>query len=230
MELFLRLLLAHALGDFVFQSAGLVEMKRQGMKGLAIHFGVVAFWTFALVWNYPKYNWAIASLLSLMHFAADWARYYWRPRNPLEELASFLGDQTLHIGLIMGTMAAFGITIPWNEFSLPANLPGHLKLMLALLLFIFLLWIVPLLEKMVVEISPYCSHSRHQIKVEPAQRFVGAVERVLAVVIFVRVSPFLSLLVFIPRIFTGPRRRCALYRAAVSLALTLPVASYLAKF
>ncbi len=230
MELFLRLLLAHMLGDFVFQSSRLVELKKRGLKGLAIHFSVVSFWTFILVWNYSKYGWAIALLLSVMHFAADWARYYWRPRHPLEELASFLGDQLLHIGLIMGALAAFGFTIPWEEFSRPALLEWHLKIILALLLFIFLLWVVPLLEKMVAEISPSCSHSRSQIKVEPTQKLTGAVERFMAVLIFVKVSPILSLLAFIPRFFIGPKRLCAFYRAAVSLATTLPIAFYLAKF
>ncbi len=230
MDLFLRLLLAHALGDFVFQSSGLVALKRRGLRGLAIHSGVVAFWTFVLAWNYPRYGWAIAFLLSVMHFAADWARYYWRPRTPLEELGSFLGDQLLHIGLIMGAMAAFGITIPWEEFRHPAALAWQLRLLLLALLLIFLCWVVPLLEKMVVEVSPSCSHSRHQIRVEPAQRFIGAVERVLAVVIFVKVNPLLALFAFIPRIFTGPRKRCALYRAAVSVVLTLPIAYYVARF
>ncbi|MCS7287197.1 MAG: DUF3307 domain-containing protein [Anaerolineae bacterium] len=230
MELFLRLLLAHMLGDFVFQSAGLVALKKQGYKGLLIHAGVVTFWTFALTWGYPAKGWAIAFLLSLMHLASDWARYYWRARSPLEELASFLGDQLLHIGLIMGAMAAFGIPIPWGELAHPAALAWPLKLILALILFIFLIWVVPLLEKMVVEISPACSHSRHLIKVEPTQRFLGAVERVLALIIFIKVNPLLALLAFIPRIFTGPKRRCALYRAAVSLSITLPAASYLARF
>lgn len=230
MELFLRLLLAHMLGDFVFQSAGLVALKRQGLKGLVIHALVVAFWTFALTWNYPIKGWAVAFLLSVLHFALDWARYYWRVRTPLEELASFFGDQLLHVSLIMGAMAAFGIPIPWGEFKNPASFAAPLQLMIALILFIVLLWVVPLLEKMVVEICPDCSYSRRFIKVEPTQRFVGAVERVLAVVLLVKVSPFIAFLAFIPRIFIGSKRRCALYRAAVSFSITLPIAFYLAKF
>ena len=229
MELFLRLLLAHMLGDFVFQSAGLVDLKRRSIKGIIVHSGVVSFWTLALVWNYP-YGWAIGLLLSAMHFTIDWARCYWRYHRALEELGFFLGDQFLHFGTIMGTMAAFGVFIPWEEFKHPADMAWPLKLMLALILFILLIWVVPLLEKMVVEISPSCSHSRRQIKVDPVQRFAGAMERVLALVIFVKVSPFIALLAFIPRIFTDSKRRCALYRAALSLAITLPVAQYLAKF
>lgn len=230
MELFLRLLLAHMLGDFVFQSAGLVALKRQGFKGILIHIGVVAFWTFALTWNYPIKGWAIAFLLSALHFASDWARYYWRARTPLEELASFLGDQLLHIGLILGTMAAFGVPISWEELKNPASLAIPLRLILAFILFVILVWVVPLLEKMVVEISPACSHSRRFIKVEPTQRFVGAVERVLAIMLFVKVNPFIAFLAFIPRIFIGSKRRCALYMAAVSFSITLPIAFYLAKF
>jgi len=228
-ELFLRLLLAHVLGDFVFQSSGLVALKKQSIKGLLIHIGVVAFWTLALVWTYP-HGWAIGLFLSAMHFTIDWARYYWHYRSALEELAFFLGDQFLHFGTIMGAMAAFGVFIPWEEFKRPADMAWPLKLMLTLILLIFLIWVVPLLEKMVVEISPSCSHSRRQIKVDPVQRFAGAMERVLALVIFVKVSPFIALLAFIPRIFTDSKRRCALYRAALSLAITLPVAQYLAKF
>jgi len=229
MELFLRLLLAHMLGDFVFQSAGLVALKRQSIKGILVHAGVVTFWTLVAVWNYP-FGWAIGLLLSAMHFTIDWARYYWRYSSALEELAFFLGDQFLHFGTIMGTMAAFGVFIPWEEFKHPADMASPLKLMLALILLIFLIWIVPLLEKMVVEIIPYCSHSSRQIKVNPVQRFTGAIERVLALVIFVKVSPFIAILAFIPRIFTDSKRRCAFYRAALSLAFTLPVAYYLAKF
>lgn len=230
MELFLRLLLAHMLGDFVFQSAELVALKRQGLKGLLIHAAVVAFWTIALSWNYPIKGWAVAFILSILHFTLDWARYYWRVRTPLEELASFFGDQLLHIGLILGAMAAFGIPISWEGLNNPASFTIHLRLMLALILFIFLLWVVPLLEKMVVEISPACSHFRRFIKVEPTQRFVGAVERVLAVVLFIKVNPFIAFLAFIPRIFIGSKRRCALYRAAVSFSMTLPIAFYLARF
>ncbi len=229
MELFLRLLLAHMLGDFVFQSAGLVDLKRRSIKGLAVHAGVILFWNLVSVWNYPR-GWAIGLLLSAMHFTIDWARYYWRYHSALEELAFFLGDQFLHFGTIMGTMAAFGVFIPWGEFKHPADMAWPLKLILALILLIFLIWVVPLLEKMVVEISPYCSHPRRQTKVNPVQRFAGAIERVLALVIFVKVSPFIAILAFIPRIFSDSKRRCALYRAILSLAFTLLVAYYLAKF
>ncbi|HDN79904.1 MAG: hypothetical protein DRI61_03420 [Chloroflexi bacterium] len=225
MELLIRLLLAHMLGDFAFQSSGLVIMKKESWKGLAIHTLIVTVCTAALSWGYSPLWWAITLVVSGSHMALDAFRSSIPRAEPSREFLYFLGDQFLHLGLILATVLAFERSLPRWDFASSAEIPLHLKVMICFIAFIFLLWEVPLVERYVLDLLPSCYVPRANFQIEPLQRLLGGIERTLFVLLFIMASPLAVILAFIPRAFTftGGRWRCNLYRIGVSLALTLPV-------
>ncbi len=102
MILLIKLILAHLLGDFVFQTASWVkakEEKRLGAWQLYAHALIHGLLVFVLVWNFDL--WKIAVLIALAHFAIDTVKIY-AQREKTRRMWFFI-DQAAHflsIGLV----------------------------------------------------------------------------------------------------------------------------------
>jgi len=98
MLLFTKLLLAHLLGDFIFQSEHWVRHKKQHKlrsKYLYIHFLIHGLLVFLLV-----QSWYITGLIVVSHTAIDITKQLMQTGN--NRRAWFLGDQLLHLAVIAG--------------------------------------------------------------------------------------------------------------------------------
>lgn len=134
MLIFLRLILASLLADFVFQPTLLVAWKRRQLRGLLAHAAVV----FGLSLLAGVGLWSgrfllLVILLSALHLAIDWVKILVDERwaDGFVPLGTFLVDQALHVLLIGGLLIAFGyvpgITV-WRVMARPLMDPHLLAL------------------------------------------------------------------------------------------------------
>lgn len=101
-EIVLRLVLAHVIGDFVFQTDALCDKKMKfGLRSchLYIHSSVIFLLTWCALWNWNA--WWIAAVVGISHLAID-------SLKKRDGLWPFLLDQLGHIVfiVILGYMAA----------------------------------------------------------------------------------------------------------------------------
>ena len=98
--LFTKLLLAHILGDFIFQSKKWVLHKEANKirskylyAHILIHFGLIM----VFLWD-PK-AWKIAAIVAMSHFGIDLLKIYTTPLFKVKKVPFFI-DQFLHILVI----------------------------------------------------------------------------------------------------------------------------------
>jgi hypothetical protein len=99
----IRLILAHLLSDFLFQTKTMVANKKWLSKYMLGHITLVFAFTALLGWNL-----SIAAIIAVFHWLIDGLKQEAQKRKYWSETALFLGDQFLHIGII---------TLVWAIFS-----------------------------------------------------------------------------------------------------------------
>ncbi len=108
---FFELLLAHLLGDFVFQSNDLIVRKYKSWRGTFEHVCIITF--FAVLFLFPYWGqsltWKVLGLIFISHFVQDFLkihldRHY---NSKKKSTGPFFADQILHIGLIAWLSSSF---------------------------------------------------------------------------------------------------------------------------
>ncbi|MGF7082833.1 DUF3307 domain-containing protein [Mucilaginibacter sp. UYCu711] len=93
----LRLLVAHLLGDFILQPGSRVtskEAKKISSGSLYLHIGVITIIAYLLLWDWSK--WYIPLIIGLTHLLIDIWKCYRK-----NSLLYFLADQAAHILVIL---------------------------------------------------------------------------------------------------------------------------------
>lgn len=132
--MFVRLILASLLADFVFQPSSLVDWKRRRLGGLLVH--VLVVFLLALLAGIDLWSLRYLVLvvtLAAMHLAIDWIKIVIdnRIRDGYWPLITFLGDQALHVGTIDAILVSFGYTptsVIWYVLDFLLTDPRHLAL------------------------------------------------------------------------------------------------------
>jgi hypothetical protein len=112
---FLLLLTAHLLGDFIFQTAGIVTRKSHPVI-LLLHVFVVTGLSVLLLGSFP---WQIITLIFLSHLLIDYLKNRAVPERHRECLKVFLIDQALHLLVLVilartvPTLAADSYWVNW---------------------------------------------------------------------------------------------------------------------
>jgi hypothetical protein len=75
-NIFLRMLLGHLVGDFVLQPLWLALSKRKGWQGLSLHVAIVAFVTAIMILGVVPYWWFWGIVLFLVHLFIDQFRTF----------------------------------------------------------------------------------------------------------------------------------------------------------
>ncbi|QQR54827.1 DUF3307 domain-containing protein [Candidatus Peregrinibacteria bacterium] len=100
-----EMLLAHFLGDFVFQSNDLIVRKYRSWTGTFEHVCIISFFTVLFLFPYWHYHetWRAASLIFVTHFFQDILKikYDIHFNAKRKSTLPFFMDQFLHIGLIV---------------------------------------------------------------------------------------------------------------------------------
>ena len=99
-----ELLLAHFLGDFVFQSNDLIQRKYKSWLGTFEHVCIIAFLVILFLfpyWNHGE-TWMVAGVIFFTHFLQDQFKIKYELIFNLKKKSTFpfFADQVLHIGLI----------------------------------------------------------------------------------------------------------------------------------
>ncbi|MBU1854032.1 MAG: DUF3307 domain-containing protein [Candidatus Omnitrophica bacterium] len=101
MFIFLRLLLAHFIGDFPLQSNSIYKLKYRGLKGIVPHSVIIAGSLILFSWPYLKLPglWGFICVVTIAHLLQDWMKMVWK-KGQKENFCQYLLDQFLHIGVI----------------------------------------------------------------------------------------------------------------------------------
>jgi hypothetical protein len=107
MILFLKLLLAHLLGDFVFQPTSWVadkKKKRARSPFLYLHLAVHAI-LLAIILQFNTRYWLGFLCILVSHYLIDWIKLEWQGK--WKEGYLFFADQVMHIALLMPVAAIY---------------------------------------------------------------------------------------------------------------------------
>jgi len=107
MILFIKLLLAHLLGDFVFQfTPWIADKQKRKIKSpyLYLHIGIHFLLILLITWDLGL--WRIAAIIAVSHYIIDLGKLYISSKRPSRQWPFFV-DQLLHI-LVLMSVVFFG--------------------------------------------------------------------------------------------------------------------------
>ncbi|GEM_PF-7099247 len=171
-------------------------MKRQGIRGLALHVAIVTLVTLVVASPVP-YGWAAALLVGVGHFVIDAIRTY--PLRNWERfpLVYFIVDQCAHVALLVW-VARLIQPERYNtltDYLCPVNDWDYLMLVTAAL--VFLIFTIPIIDALLYQCLMGNGSSRN-LRVTNRTRLLGAIERVLGFYLMLTPAICLTPLVFVP--------------------------------
>lgn len=171
--IFIQLILAHLLGDFVLQPNSWVadkESRKLKSKFLYVHILVHTVLSFIFLWNTEL--WWVAVLVGVSHFIIDASKLIFQ--NIKTKKRWFFIDQLLHILVILG------ISFYFNEYNLEfLKDPGFLKAAMAVL---FLTTPSSIIIKILLSSWTPVAEAQNNIQTESltsAGKYIGILERLL---------------------------------------------------
>lgn len=102
MFIFLRLVLAHLLADFPFQTSEIYRLKIRNFQGQALHGMIVGVVSLFILLPFANnlWVWAICFFIGITHAATDWAKVRCTSRGKKgNHFAGFIIDQMIHISV-----------------------------------------------------------------------------------------------------------------------------------
>lgn len=110
LTLFLKLLLAHLLGDFLLQPQSWIRKRKDNILYLLLHVFVhLLTLSVVLISSWSAY-WLLILSIGCAHLAIDSLKIWWEKLWPYKPIFLFVLDQFLHIAVLIGiTFYYFGI-------------------------------------------------------------------------------------------------------------------------
>lgn len=171
--IFIKLILAHILGDFILQPNSWVsdkENRKLKSKYLYIHVLIHTVLSFIFLWDIQL--WWVAVLVGFSHFMIDVSKLYFQ--NIKTKKSWFFVDQLLHISVITG------ISFYFNEFNFEfLNDQNILKIVMAAL---FLTSPTSIIIKTLLSSWTPVAEAQSNIQTESlssAGKYIGILERLL---------------------------------------------------
>ncbi len=113
--IFSSLILAHLLGDFIFQPTQWVKDKEQKKEGsIYLYLHVLIHFLLALLLLWDLQLWWMAAIVAITHFLIDWAKL--RLQTFKTKRAWFFIDQLLHILVIALLSVSYFPYFQWADF------------------------------------------------------------------------------------------------------------------
>jgi len=121
MFIFIRLILAHLIGDFLFQFDVVHALKVRGPKGLLLHVGIVTGCLLIFCGPYldQPITWWFLLFIAVTHYIQDWAKLRFTSDSK-HQLFFFCLDQIVHIAFL-----ATILRINLRTIGPLANSDGH---------------------------------------------------------------------------------------------------------
>jgi hypothetical protein len=222
------MLLAHLLGDYVFQNDALVRWKNRSLWGVAAHSAVVTLCLWICSLPFAPGWWPYALAIGLAHAVIDALRVQIDPSGPEAALALFLADQAahgatvlialIHSGWLPGRPAETALGL-WLQAS------GRMPALIGYVLLSGPAWVWGhfLVRGMGAEST--------SLPGRPGERYVGMIERALIATLVLLGQYTLTPLVLVPRLALDGRGRAETERIgylcemliSVSLAVAVGV-------
>jgi hypothetical protein len=224
------------LGDYVLQPLRLVRMKQRGWAGVLLHVAIVVAVTALLLWPVLDHWWYWLWLifLAVSHTIIDASRALHWSESRKHGFLYLTIDQALHVAVIAaiaGLTRAVQVRDP--ALDTPAISPQGDVLTLYLIVFVFLLWTVPVLE---LETLNAFGTGEKRLGVATRDRWLGALERVAGVALVLSGFIYLVPLAFVPRIVVqreewkrSPLERAFFAKTAISFSSAVLCAALLAQ-
>lgn len=196
------MLLAHLLGDYLFQWNSIARWKARSLAGVLVHGGIVTLTTLVCAVVVTSSWWPYALLIGLTHTLIDLVRtQLLRPKHPAWELTGYLGDQLAHLAVI-------ALVVTWSGLGLWADRTGALRPLADRRVLIYALGYVLLL-------NPSWVLLRFAVRgvwgpdaspiLEEGQKYGPMVERVVIATCVLTGRFYLAPLVLLPRRLTSIR-------------------------
>ncbi|WP_321286017.1 DUF3307 domain-containing protein [uncultured Sunxiuqinia sp.] len=178
MILFLRLLIAHLIADFLLQPNSWVEHKnKNGVKSRKLFYHILVVTSISVLFSLDYFAWQIPLFIFTIHYLIDLAKIYIKP-SKAGSLTWFLGDQILHVLSIAGVVFIIN-GVPSNIASQFSDLISNERNLIVGLAYIFVIW-----PSMII-INLATKHWQNQIhqtmgpSLQNAGKWIGVLERIL---------------------------------------------------
>jgi len=172
MILFLKLLLAHILGDFVFQSEKSVKDKEENkIKSLKlyVHIGIHTFLLLLILqFNLQKY-WLGFLLIIVSHYAIDLLKLYLQKKKT--KRIWFFIDQLLHLILILIATSFY------VDFNLSMENIITEKFLLLLIFLLLVIFVAAIIIKLIITQWNPEKKKENDDSLAKAGRYIGILER-----------------------------------------------------
>ena len=195
MFIFLRLLLAHFIGDFPLQFSRIYKLKYKGLKGIVPHSAIIAGCLILLSWPYLKLPglWGFICLVTITHLLQDWIKIVWA-KDQKETFWQYLSDQFLHIAVI----AAVFLTGLKNLKPAGQTIGPLASLYNNDTIIVYLIFLIAATYNGAYMIETFKNtflKTRHNYT--PFEKWYGMLERTITVLIFLPAGIFLMIIPFI---------------------------------
>lgn len=169
-NLLIRLLLAHILADFVFQTKDMADSKKWFSGSMFLHITVV----FGLTWLFGG-RWLMSVLISVLHWLTDCLKIFAKKKFQDKDTALFAADQLTHLVIII-LIWAVGLNI-YNKLHIPAiTILTNYKFSLYILGYALVIWPLGYLLKFFLKkLSPGTPAE----KIENGGQLIGQFERII---------------------------------------------------
>lgn len=134
------MILAHLLGDYLFQWNGLALWKARSLWGVLVHGGIVTATTLVCTTLTAPDWWPYALLIGLIHTIIDIIRArFLRTSDTAWELTWYLLDQLAHLVVIVLVVLLGSKNAPWSMTTGPARALADPRILIYLLGYLALL-------------------------------------------------------------------------------------------
>jgi len=117
--LFLKLVLAHIIGDFVLQPASWVQKRSEQVGVLFLHVLVHALLLLLVFIHQLPVSGALITFIAVSHLAIDSLKIWWEKKFRSNPTVLFVIDQLLHLGVLWAVVCyTYKLTIDWSQVLL----------------------------------------------------------------------------------------------------------------
>ena len=187
LTLFLKLLLAHLLGDFLLQPKSWVSKRKDNILYLLLHVLVHLLTLSVVLFSSWSTYWVLILSIGCAHLAIDSLKIWWEKLWPYKPVFLFVLDQFLHIAVLIG--------ITFYHLGIPSGLFQKISsdgAILYLIAFLVVSVVTPIFLR--VFFSKWNQenefHTKEKETLMDAGMLIGIMER-LIIVLFIQVG-FLS--------------------------------------
>lgn len=174
-NLLVRLILAHLLSDFVFQTRAMVQNKKWYSWGLIAHIVVTMLTAFILSGNF----W-IVLIIGITHYLIDISKTKLTEKYPAKNFVLFILDQLAHVAVILLVWAAYFGKL-YSLWSFIQNIINDFNVSLALTGYVFCIWPSAYIVKFAVQklLQSQTSGQEETERIQHGGKWIGQFERML---------------------------------------------------